>query len=147
MVEWIETKYENIAGWLNRQEKQKDGWMDIKNEWIEIKMDGWRKTNRWMVGRKTKLLKKQMVGWMDRKKKIDTKMEDRIDRKIWMVGWIKIDEKTRWMVGWIEKKIDEQIDGWLNGYTCFFKDRLLVGWTGNHRRMVGWIHKWMAGWI
>ena len=29
----------------------------------------------------------------------------------------------------------------------FFKDRLLVGWTGNHRRMVGWIHKWMTGWI
>ena len=49
-----------IAGWLDGQEKQKDGWMDIKNVWIERKMDGWLvgwmdKTNRWMVGRKTKI--------------------------------------------------------------------------------------------
>ena len=49
--------------------------------------------------------------------------------------------------GWMDRnKIDEQIDGWLNGYT-FFLNRSLVGWTGYHRRMVGWIDKWMAGWI
>ena len=42
MVEWIEEKkYENIAGWLDRQEKQKDGWM--------------YKTNRQVVVRKTKI--------------------------------------------------------------------------------------------
>ena len=38
-------KYENIAGWLDRQEKQKDGWMDIKNVW----MDGWiKQIDRWL---------------------------------------------------------------------------------------------------
>ena len=33
-----------MAGWLDGQEKQKDGWMDIKMDvgWIEKKwMDGW----------------------------------------------------------------------------------------------------------
>ena len=49
--------YENIAGWLDGQEKQKDGWMDrkmygSKEKWV----DGWMvKTNRWMVGMKTKI--------------------------------------------------------------------------------------------
>ena len=56
VVEWIEKKYENIAGWLDRQEKYKDGWKDRKNVWIERKIDGWMdKTNIWMVGRKTKI--------------------------------------------------------------------------------------------
>ena len=45
-------KYENIAGWLNRQEKQKDGWMDIKNVWIERKMDGWiKQIDGWLEGK------------------------------------------------------------------------------------------------
>ena len=49
-------KNENIAGWLDRQEKYKDGWKDRKNVWIERKIDGWMdKTNIWMVGRKTKI--------------------------------------------------------------------------------------------
>ena len=53
-----------------------------------------------------------MVGWMDRKK-IDRYQNRRwMDRKIWMVGWIKIYEKNRWMVGWIEKKqMNKQMDG------------------------------------
>ena len=64
-------------------------------------MDGWKEN---------KTIKK-IDGWIE-EKKIDTKMEDRMDRKIWMVGWIKIDEKTRWMVGWIEKKqMNKQMDG------------------------------------
>ena len=67
MVEWIEEKkYENIAGWLDRQEKQKDGWMDIKNVCMDGCMD---KTNRWMV------------GWMNIKNQMDTKMEDWMDSK------------------------------------------------------------------
>ena len=41
---------------------------------------------------------------------MDTKMEDWMDRKKWMVGWIK----NRWMVGWKAKKIDETIDGWMD---------------------------------
>ena len=45
-------KYENIAGWLNRQEKQKDGCMDIKNVWIERKMDGWiKQIDGWLEGK------------------------------------------------------------------------------------------------
>ena len=49
-------KYENIAGWLDRQEKQKDGWMDIKIDgWIKNEIDGW-------------MDKQQMDGWMDRNK-------------------------------------------------------------------------------
>ena len=27
--------YEKIAGWLNGQENWKDGWMDIKNVWMD----------------------------------------------------------------------------------------------------------------
>ena len=34
-------KNENIAGWLDRHEKQKDGWVNIQNVWIERKMEGW----------------------------------------------------------------------------------------------------------
>ena len=37
-----------------------------------------------------------------------------MDKKIWMVGWIKKYMKNIWMVGWIEKM--EKIDGWLDGY-------------------------------
>ena len=44
MEGWMDRKkYEKIAGWLDGQEKQKDGQMDIKNVWIERKMDGWIK--------------------------------------------------------------------------------------------------------
>ena len=111
------------------------------------------KTNRWMVGRKTKLFKKQMVGWMDgqKNKQIDTKMEDWMDRKIWMVGQIKIDEKidgwldgykkNRWMVEWIHIFF-KQIVGWMdripqkNGWMdrqmnsrMDIKNRCMVGWT------------------
>ena len=45
------------------------------------------------------------------------------------------------MDGWMDRK---NIDGWLNGYTFFLK---IDGWTGKHRSTVGWIDKWMAGWI
>ena len=49
-----------------------DGWI--------IQIDGWMdKTNRWMVGRKTKLFKKQMVVWMDIKKYIDRYQNGRLD--------------------------------------------------------------------
>ena len=49
--EWLKGRITNI------NIKQKDGWMDIKmygskEKWV----DGWMvKTNRWMVGRKTKI--------------------------------------------------------------------------------------------
>ena len=79
MVEWMEKN--NIAGWLDGQEKQKDDWMDIKKVWIErkmvgwIKIDGWLngytlKKNRWLNGYKrqrdgTMYNKKQMDGWKE----------------------------------------------------------------------------------
>ena len=46
-------------------------------------MDGWKEN---------KTIKK-IDGWMDgqKNKQIDTKMGDWMDRKIWMVGQIKID--------------------------------------------------------
>ena len=54
------TKYEKnswMVGWTGKIDN--DGWMDIKNVWIDQKngwMVGWMdKTNRWMVCRKTKL--------------------------------------------------------------------------------------------
>ena len=63
------------------------------------------------------------------------------------------------MDGWMDRK---KIDGWLNGYIFFEKDRWMdrktqkdgwmdrqmdgrmdiknmVGWTGKHKMMVGWI--------
>ena len=54
-------------------DRKKNGWMD--------------KTNSWMVGRKTKLLKKQMVGWMDRKQ-IDIYQNGRLDGQTNMDGWM-----------------------------------------------------------
>ena len=79
-----------------------DGWMDKKMEknrwmgWIDI-----IEKNRWMVEWIEKIYdKKQMDGWMDRKKK-----------KIY--GWLD-GQKKRWMVGWIEK-IYEKKYGWLDG--------------------------------
>ena len=52
MVEWIE---KNIAGWLDGQEKI-DGWRDGYKKCMDRKKNGWMdKTNRWMVGRKTKI--------------------------------------------------------------------------------------------
>ena len=80
-----------IKGWLDgykkcmdRKEKQMDGWIKHIDGWLEGKQKynknrGMDRKNGWMVGQ------------MDRKKQIDTKMEDWMDRKIWMVGWIKID--------------------------------------------------------
>ena len=76
----------------------------------------------------------------------------------WMVGWIEKKQMIqKWKIGWIEKMdgwMDKKqmdgwmdrikIDGWLNGYIFLKK---LEGWTGKHRRTVGWIDKWMAGWI
>ena len=97
----MDGKKDNIAGLLDRQEKQKDGWMDIKNVWIERKMVGW--------------INGQMDGWMDRKnrwmdgwiEKIDGYKNGRLDgQKKWMVGWIK----NRWMVGWMDRK-----NRWLDG--------------------------------
>ena len=46
-----------------------------------------------------------------------------------------------------KKQMNKQMDEFKQMDIHFFKDRLLVGWTGNHRRMVGWIDKWMTGWI
>ena len=69
-----------------------------------------------------------MDGWKENKtikKQIDTKMEDWMDRKIWMVGWI-------------EKK-NVQIDGWLNGYTFFLKIDCWLDGQEKNRRMVGLI--------
>ena len=51
------------------------------------------------------------------------------------------------MVGWI-KKLDEKIDGWLNGQKKCLKK--IDGWLDGqekNKRMVGGIEKWMAGWI
>ena len=58
--------------------------------------------------------KKQMDGWMDgyKKKQMDTKMEDWMDRKKngWLDGWIK----NRCMVGWKAKKqMKQQMVGWI----------------------------------
>ena len=54
MVGRIKTM-KTIDGWLDGQEnKQKDGWMDIK-KW----MDGYKKIDGWLDGYK------QMDGWMD----------------------------------------------------------------------------------
>ena len=52
----MDGKKDNIAGLLDRQEKQKDGWMDIKNVWIERKMVGWIK---------------QIDGWLEGKQKYE----------------------------------------------------------------------------
>ena len=76
----------NIAGWLDGHENQKDGCMYIKNVWIErnIWMD---KTNRWMVGRNTKLLKNRWLdGWIE--KQIDRYQNGRLDGQKNMDGWI-----------------------------------------------------------
>ena len=76
MVECI-VKNIKIAGWLDGQENQKDGWMDIK-KCMDRKKNGWTdKTNRWMVGRKTKLLKNRQIPK-------------------WKIGWI---EKYGWLDG------------------------------------------------
>ena len=49
------------------------------------------------------------------------------------------------MDGWMDiNKIDKQIDGWLNGHTFFFKDRLLVGWIGKPQKD-GWMDRQMDG--
>ena len=44
-----------IECWMDRKiyEKQKDGWMDKKNVWIERKMDGWiKQIDGWLEGKK-----------------------------------------------------------------------------------------------
>ena len=68
---WMDTN-RWMVGWM-------DDWKDEKNRWVVGWLDGWIElniyTNRWMVGR-IKTMKKQMDGWMDRKK----------NRR--MVGWI-----------------------------------------------------------
>ena len=80
MVEWIEKNMQKIAGWLDGQEKQKDSWMDIKNVWIERKMD--EQLDGWI---------KQIDGWLDGWMDIKTH-ENLMDRKIdgWLNGQKKI---------------------------------------------------------
>ena len=87
MVEWIKKNYEKIAGWLDGQEKQKDGWMDKKNVWIERKMDGWIK----------------QIGWMEENKSMDGwKKQEWIQKYEKIDGWIgKKFEKNGCMVVWI----------------------------------------------
>ena len=111
VVEWIEKNMKKIARWLDGQEKQKDGQMDIKNGGIgRKKMDVWidktnrqiwlegkqkyEEKNRWMVGWTGK---KQKDGWMDRKKKRWIKMDYWIDIK--MDGWMDIK-----MDGWMDSE-------------------------------------------
>ena len=87
--------------------------------------------------------KKQMNGWMGRKK--NRRMVGWIEKK-WMDGQKKqIDglmDKNRWMVGWIENQIYEKIDGWMDG-----KYRWMVGCI---KKMDGWVEgrtkKQMDGW-
>ena len=74
-----------------------DGWMDIKNGWIDIKkqIDGW--------------MDKQIDGWMD--KQIDGWMDRTTD------GWLNGKEKIRWLNG--QKR---QMNGWM-----YSKNGLLDG--------------------
>ena len=44
---------------------------------------------------------------------MDRKKNGWIEKKRWMVGWIKKYMKKIWMVGWIKKY--EKKDGWLDG--------------------------------
>ena len=76
----------NIAGWLDGHETKNDGCMYKKNVWIE--RNRWMdKTNRWMVGRKTKLLKNRWLdGWIE--KQIDRYQNGRLDGQKNMDGWI-----------------------------------------------------------
>ena len=70
VVEWIEKIMKKIARWLDGQEKQNDGQMDIKNGGYGRKklMYGLiKQIDRWLEG-KQKYEKKLMDGWMDRKK-------------------------------------------------------------------------------
>ena len=66
-------------------QKKIDGWSDRQKKYMK-KIDGWmdkKYMKKWVVGWK----KKQMDGWMERKKR-------------WMVGWIKkITEKNGWLEG------------------------------------------------
>ena len=57
-----------------------------------------------------------------------------------MVEWIFFFvKKDRWMVTQSEK-IDGQLDGWIDKQMAGWKkNRLMVGWTGKNRRMVGLI--------
>ena len=53
-------------------------------------------------------------------------------------------------------KLDEKIDGWLNGQKTFRKNRWMVGWTGKKQKdswrdikIDGWMdrnNRWMVGW-
>ena len=48
------------------------------------------------------------------------------------------------MDGWMDrKKIDEQIDGWLNGYT--FKKKQIVRWIDRKPQKDGWMDIKMDG--
>ena len=85
-------KNENIAGWLDGQEKQKDGGMDIKNVWIERKMDGWiKQIDGWLEEKQKYEKNRCMVGWMDGYKHRG------------MVGWMDIKNRwiQKWKIGWI----------------------------------------------
>ena len=103
-----------IAGWLDGQEKQKDGWMDIKNVWIERKMDGWM--DRWL---------KQIDGWLDEGK--------HIKKLTYRKKYEKID-------GWLDEQ-KQQMDGWMDGQkTNQMIQKLLEDWMDRKNRwMAGWI--------
>ena len=97
-----------MVGWIKKMYGSKEnGWTD--------------KTNRWMVGRKTKLLKNRQIPK-------------------WKIGWI---EKYGWLDGQKKKCTNRWMVKWIY---IFFKDRLLVGWTGKKQKD-GWIDIKMDGWM
>ena len=81
--------------------------------WIKKKRDGWMDRKKQMDGRiEEKKYLKKMDGWKDKKKeKIDGWLK--ISGKKWLVGRIKNMKKQ--MDGWMAKKIYGKKYGWLDG--------------------------------
>ena len=54
-----------------------------------------------------------MVGWIE---KIYEKMDGWMDKKIdgWLDGQKKWMDRKKWMVGWIKKMNKKQMDGWMD---------------------------------
>ena len=80
-------------------------------------MVGWiKKGKKWMDGGWIEEMIKQMDGWMDRKKWmigwIKNRWTDRKEKKKKMDGWMDKKYMKKWMVGWIKKGMD----GWMDGY-------------------------------
>ena len=78
-----------------------------------------------------------MVGWI-KKKLMSIMMDKKIDEKIWMVGWIKKDEKK--MDGWMDgfKKYEKNMDGWMD-------KKIIDGWWMDRKKEK--IDGWLDGWI